>query len=145
MIVLSRLVSSPQIGRIYIDKIEWSTAQVEEGRRENSRKNNVTNIEYKQTDITSSSEIKHVAVVRGRIPVFSNNYRDTVNRIDNIINMLNSSERIENVSAIELPVEVRPEKKFASESVALTEVSDRENRKDGLFSLKIIMKGPGHV
>ena len=145
MIVLSKLVSSPQIGRIYIDKIEWSTAQAEEGRRKNSRKNNVANIEYKPTDITSSSEIKHVAVVRGRIPVISNNYRDTVNRIDNIITLLNSSERIENVSAIELPVEVRPEKKFASESVALTEISNREKRKDGLFSLKIVMKGPDHV
>jgi hypothetical protein len=145
MIVLSRLVSSPQIGRIYIDKIEWSTAQVEQGRGRNSRRSNIADTDYIPTDIASSSEIKHVAVVRGRIPVISSNYRDTVNRINNIITLLNSSERIEKVSAIELPVEVRPEKKFASESVALTEASNRENRKDGLFSLKIVMKGPDHV
>jgi hypothetical protein len=145
MIVLSKVVSSPQIGRVYIDRIDWSTAQVDEGSQKNNRTADVAGIEYKPTDITSSSHVRHVAVVRGRIPVTTNNYRDTVNRIDNIITLLNSSERIVDVSAIELPVEVRPEKKFASESVALTEISNREKRKDGLFSLKIVMKGPDHV
>jgi hypothetical protein len=147
MIALSKLVSSQQIGRIYIDKIEWTTKQVDQANNTNRGRNSSASDDvYKTTDITSPSEVKHVAVVTGRIPVTSNNYRDTVNRINNIITTLSSSERIENVSAINLPVEVRPEKKFASEQAAVSVVSsNRENRKDGLFSLKVVMKAPENV
>ena len=146
MIALSKLVSDPQIGRIYIDKIEWSTVQVNDEKKNDRRRNKQNVMAYKSTNVTSTSEIKHVAVVSGRIPVAFNNYRDTVNRINNIITTLNSSDRIEDVSAINLPVEVRPDRKFASESGAVPSGGNgRLNRQDGLFSLKVIMRAPEHV
>ena len=82
----------------------------------------------------------------GRIPIAKNHYRESVNRINNIIATLNSSDRIEEVSAINLPVEVRPEKKFASETRKLS-AEENARRRDGagLFSLKVIMKAPEHV
>lgn len=145
MLALSKLVSKPEIGRIYIDKIEWSTRQLDKN-KPGSSGGNPADIEYLPTNVTSSSEVQHVAVVTGRIPVTYNNYRDTVNRINNIIDTLSDGERVENVSAINLPVEVRPEKKFASESSSL---SDREKDKQGIrsgqFSLKVVMKAPEHV
>ena len=146
MIALSQLVSNPQIGRIYIDKIEWSTRQVNDKKHNKSRHRQDAGNSYLPTNVMSSREIKHVAVVTGRIPVAFNNYRETVNRINNIITTLNSSERVEKVSAINLPVEVRPDKKFASESIALSEgEKSRSKKHDGLFSLKVIMKAPENV
>ena len=146
MLALSKIVSSPQIGRLYIDKIEWSTRQIDDNKTRNSRKKTEDGVKYTNTDVTSPSEIQHVAVVTGRIPVSLKNYRESVNKINNIITTLSSSERIEAVSAISLPVEVRSEKKFASESKNLPEGENNKQRDDGgLFSLKVIMRAPEHV
>jgi len=146
MLALSQLVSSPEIGRIYIDKIEWSTRQKDENRARKSRKKPDVEIKYKPTNVTSSSEVQHVAVVTGRIPVTSTNYRDSVNRINNIITTLSNSDRVENVSPINLPVEVRPEKNFASETRVLSDgEKNRQGNKTGQFSLKLVMKAPENV
>ena len=145
MLALSKLVSKPEIGRIYIDKIEWTTRQLDKNKPGISGKNPV-DIEYLPTNVTSNSEVQHVAVVTGRIPVTYNNYRDTVNRINNIITTLSNGERVENVSAINLPVEVRPEKKFASESRSLSDrEKDKQGNKSGQFSLMVVMKAPDDV
>jgi hypothetical protein len=142
MLALSKLVSKPEIGRIYIDKIEWSTRQLD-NKPGNPGKGPDDDFRYLPTNVTSSSEVQHVAVVTGRIPVTYNNYRDTVNRINNIITTLSSGERVENVSAINLPVEVRPEKKFASESRSLSDrEKEKQGSKSGRFSLKVVMKAP---
>ena len=146
MLALSNLVSKPEIGRIYIDKIEWSTRQLDKSKKRKSRNKPDEEIGYVKTNVTSSSEVQHVAVVTGRIPVTYNNYRESVNRINNIITTLNSSDRVENVSAISLPVEVRPEKKFASETRATSDnENDRKRNSSGRFSLKVVMKAPEHV
>lgn len=146
MLALSKLVSSPQIGRVYIDKIEWSTRQADKNNPRKTRKKSNHEITYKATDVTSPSEVQHVAIVTGRIPLVFNDYRDTVNRINNIITVLNSGERVEDVSAISLPVEVRPDKKFASESITpAVGDNNRQLKQGGLFSLKVVMKAPEHV
>jgi len=146
MLALSKLVSNPQIGRIYIDKIEWSTRQKDDNEQKRARGNANTEIKYKPTNVTSSSEVQHVAVVTGRIPLTLNNYRESVNRINNIITTLSSSDRVEAVNAISLPVEVRPDKRFASESRKLLD-SDKnsQSHNGGLFSLKVVMKAPENV
>ncbi len=145
MLALSKLVSKPEIGRIYIDKIEWTTRQLNKNLPGNTGKT-PEDSQYTPTNVTSSGEVQHVAVVTGRIPVTYNNYRDTVNRINNIISTLSSGERVENVRAINLPVEVRPDKKFASESRSLSErEKDKQRNKSGQFSLRIVMKAPDHV
>ena len=145
MLALSRVISNPQIGRLYIDKIEWTTRQKDDRSSKKSRKRNVQEVAYTATNVTSSSEVQHVAVVTGRIPARSNNYRDSVDKINNIITTLSSSEGVEAVSAISLPVEVRPDKKFASESRTLPGGEQVTQRSDpGLFSLQVVMKGAGH-
>lgn len=146
MLALSKIISNPQIGRVYIDKIEWSTRQRADDAKRKSRRSTESGVEFRPTNVTSPSEVQHVALITGRIPVGRNDYRESVNKINNIITMLNSSDRIEEVSAIRLPVEVRPEKKFASESIKLTEEEKiAQNDSRGMFSLKVIMRGPEHV
>ena len=146
MVTLSQLISNPKTGRIYIDKIDWTTRQLNEIKQKKSRKKTGVESAYKNTDVTSPSEIQHVAVVTGRIPVSSNNYRDSVNRINNIITTWSSSDRVAEVSPINLPVEVRPDRKFAAESrVTGGSDSEKKGRQDGLFSLQIVMKARGHV
>ncbi len=146
MLALSKLISKPEIGRIYIDKIEWSTMQLAGNSPDKSRNRTGEEIKYVPTNVTSPSEVQHVAVVTGRIPVTYNNYRETVNRINNIITTIRSSDRVEEVSAINLPVDVRPEKKFASASRQIHDgEKDKLANKSGQFSLKVIMKAPEHV
>lgn len=146
MLVLSKLVSNPQLGRIYIDKIEWTTRQLDEAKLRKSRFNTDNVSKYKPTNVTSPSEVQHVAVVTGRIPVTFNNYRESVNRINNFITTLSSSDRVEKVSAINLPVEVRPEMRFASEMRMLSDSEkEKKGNQDGQFSLMVVMKAPEHV
>jgi hypothetical protein len=146
MVTLSKLISHPNTGRIYIDKIDWTTRQLNESRQKKSRKKTDAESAYKNTDVTSPGEIQHVAVVTGRIPVSSNNYRDSVNRINNIITTWRSSDRVAEVSPINLPVEVRPDRKFAAESrVSATSENEKKSRAEGLFSLQVVMKARGHV
>ena len=146
MVALSELISNPKTGRIYIDKIDWTTRQLDEAGQKKSRKKSESETGFKATDVTSPSEIQHVAVVTGRIPLSSNSYRDSVNRINNIITTWSSSDRVEEVSPINLPVEVRPDRKFAAESrVAATSENDRKQRQDGMFSLQVVMKARGDV
>ncbi|MGD8583055.1 MAG: hypothetical protein PVF06_10460, partial [Gammaproteobacteria bacterium] len=116
------------------------------GKQKKSRKKAQVESAYKNTDVTSPGEIQHVAVVTGRIPLSSNNYRDSVNRINNIITTWRSSDRVAEVSPINLPVEVRPDRKFAAESrVSASSENDKKSRTDGLFSLQVVMKARGHV
>jgi hypothetical protein len=146
MLALSKLISKPEIGRIYIDKIEWTSRQLDKNRTGNPAKDSDEDSLYLPTNVTSNSEVQHVAVVTGRIPVTYNNYRDTVNRINNIITTLSSGDRVENVSAINLPVEVRPDKKFASETRTISDRQrDMEKNESGQFSLKVVMKAPENV
>lgn len=146
MLELSRIISDPQIGQLYVDKIEWSTRQVDDRSKRKSRKQQDAEVGYKITDVTSPSEIQHVAVVTGRIPVRSSNYRESVNKINNIIETLSASERVANVTALRLPVDIRSEKKFASESRKSTEGEQVTQRGDrGKFSLKVVMRPRQHV
>jgi hypothetical protein len=146
MLALSKLVSKPEIGRVYIDRIEWTTRQVDENNHNTSRNKPDAEMKYVHTNVTSPNEVQHVAVVTGRIPVTYNNYRDAVNRINNIITTISSGDRVESVSAINLPVEVRPEKKFASASRLISSGEiDKQGNKSGQFSLKVVMKAPDNV
>ena len=82
MVELSKIISQPHLGMVYIDKIEWTTRQVDSGK---AKKKQAASITYKETNPAASDSIQHVAVVSGRIPVASNNYRESVNHINNIL------------------------------------------------------------
>ena len=142
MVELSKIISQPHLGMVYIDKIEWTTRQIDSGKaKKKSRKKQVATIAYKETNPASSDNIQHVAVVSGRIPVASDNYRESVNHINNIISVIGENERVEDVSAISLPVEVRSSKKFASESkTSLPGEATTTKENTGAFSLRVIMK-----
>jgi hypothetical protein len=146
MVELSKSISDPQMGRVYIDEIKWSTRQLTNTHRSASRRRANKEVAYAATNITSARDIQHVAVVTGRIKAAPNNYRDSVDQINNIIAVLDANERIEEVRAIALPVEVRPDKKFVSENKMFTVGrSSNDDTMYGHFSLRIIMKAPENV
>ena len=143
MVELSKIISQPHLGTVYIDKIEWSTRQLDLAKSKKKSRNKPVAIAYKETNPASSDSIQHVAVVSGRIPVASDNYRESVNHINNIISVISENERVEDVSAISLPVEVRSSKKFASESkTSLSGEAAVSKGNTGAFSLRVIMKAP---
>lgn len=146
MVAFGKAINSNQPTNIYIDKIEWTTRQIDDNKQTRSRGKSQPEVVYGPTNVTSSSPIQHVAVVTGRIRVASRKYRDSVDQINNIITVLRSSERVAEVSAIDLPVEVRPDKKFVSESKAITSSKNSiQGIRYGLFSLRVVMEAPEHV
>jgi hypothetical protein len=133
MITLSEIISSNVSTNIYIDKIEWSAINIDEKGGAVSKAN-----------FTGKQSVKHGAVVTGRIDIPENNYRDSVDQIQRIIDSLNASARVEEVEALKMPVDLRSESKFSTESgVDIKRRNSLEST--GVFSLRITMKAPDHV
>jgi hypothetical protein len=133
LITLSEIISNSVSTNIYIDKIEWSAINIDERDGVVSKAN-----------FTGKQPVKHGAVVTGRIDIPENNYRDSVDQIQRIIDLLNASARVEKVEALKMPVDLRSESKFSTESGV--EIKRRGNLEStGIFSLRITMKAPDHV
>lgn len=143
MRVLSSVINRPAVGEVDIDRIEWTTRQISPPAA-GSRRKNGAQPQYRETAITSDAPIEHVAIVKGRIPFSAGDYRESVNRINNIISILEQHERIASVTAISLPVETRPDKKFEAESGAQV-LEGGSTVSEGAFSLEIIMKAREHA
>jgi hypothetical protein len=131
---LSNTISQPQFGTVYIDKIEWKTQQLSR-----SKKRGVVTESVTATNPTSDGEIQHVGIIHGRIPVVMDNFRSSVDHISNIIRLLQENKRVVKVEAIELPVEVRSDKKFSSESGEPKK--NETTQPTGKFVIKIVMNG----
>jgi hypothetical protein len=133
LITLSQILSNDMSTDIQIDKIEWSAINIDE-----------RNGGISKANFTAKDYVMHGAVVTGRINIPENNYRASVDHIQRIIDSLNASTRIESVEALKMPVDLRSESKFSTESgVDIKQRSSLEST--GVFSLKITMKAPDHV
>jgi len=133
MISLSDILSRGVTSDIHIDKIEWQAININEKNKKSQKAN-----------FTGKSMVKHDAVITGRIDIPENKYRESVDRIQTIINSLNADPRVELVEPLKMPVDFRSESKFATESgVEIKRHGGVETT--GVFSLKITMKAPDHV
>lgn len=133
MIALSEILSQKSIGTLYIDKIKWQAINI------NEKINQMAGANF-----TADLPVKHHAVVTGRILESEYNYRASVSQIHAIISFLKANPRVETVETLRMPVDLRSESKFATESgVDVMQRGDRDS--SGIFSLEIIMKEPGHA
>ena len=121
------------MSNLQIDKIEWRAININE-----------KNHKVLKASFTGKLPVKHDAIVTGSIDIPENNYRESVNHIQKIIESLKASPRVENVEVLKMPVDLRSESKFSSEcGVNIKRRVKEENT--GIFSLKIIMQAPDHV
>ena len=135
MIELSEVFSQPGLNVDHVDKIEWMTEQYKDlGDIQEVGKDNI--------DVTIEDPIRHVGVIRGRIAVSDKNYRGSVSQVNKIIAALVQHERVVLVEALEMPVEVRPEKVFTDESGL--NIIEAANKHRGKFALRVTMKETGH-
>ncbi len=133
LISISNTLSKIDPGLLSIDKIEWRAANAD---KENKKS--------KKTNFTTKSAVKHNALLVGRINVSENSYRESINQIKSIIDTLKSNPRIESVNIISMPVDLRSESKFSTES-GMNVTSARNKDNAGLFSLEIVMQGNENV
>lgn len=134
MLALSKSLSNNSIGTVYIDKIEWQAVNIDNNKIQ----------QMDEANFTADSPVQHHAVVTGRILESEYNYRASVAQIHAIISYLKANPRIETVEALKMPVDLRSESKFSTESgIDVKEQGSKET--SGVFSLKIIMKEPGHA
>ncbi|NOR42323.1 MAG: hypothetical protein GQ572_03230 [Gammaproteobacteria bacterium] len=133
MISLSEILSQDAAHTLHIDKVRWQAVNIED----KSKKIN-------QANFTSADSVKHDVIVTGRIDDSENNYRASIEHIQRIIQYLEGSNRVENVETLTMPVDLRSESKFSTESGVDT-AGDRNEGVTGVFSFKIIMKEPDHV
>ena len=60
--------------------------------------------------------VDHFAIVTGRIDVPESHYRESVNRVQNIIGRIKKNPRVKEVEVLSMPVDLRSESRFATES-----------------------------
>lgn len=135
-IEISRILSGSGLGKIYVDRIEWKSDKFEYDEEKQA-------IKITDASMTSEDPIHHIAVIKGRIPVSTDDYRGSVSRVNNIIAAIQKHPRVEHVEALDMPVEVRSEKKFAAES-GFDSGNDKDNSR-GVFSIQVVMRGLGHA
>ncbi|NOQ89647.1 MAG: hypothetical protein GQ549_01735 [Gammaproteobacteria bacterium] len=134
MIALSNVLSKENIGTVYIDKIEWKAANIDKRTKQ-----------LKKANFTEKLAVKHDAVITGRIVESEDDYRESMGRMNTIIDYLQADPRIEKVEALIMPVDLRSESKFSTESGVDVKRRNKNSELTGIFSLKIIMKEPDHA
>ena len=133
LITLSNILSQQGVGTVHIDKIEWQAININENNKKIDKAN-----------FTAKLPVKHNAIITGRIIESEHDYRKSVDHIQTIINYLKTSPRIENVETLTMPVDLRSESKFSTESGV--DIKQRNNMESsGVFSLEITMKAADHV
>jgi len=133
LIKLSEILSLEKGDGLHIDKIEWEAININQQFASTTRAN-----------FTASLPVKHSAIVTGRIDDPEHDYRESIDHIERIINHLKANTNIEDVVAIKLPVDLRSESKFSTESgVDINQQQTKES--SGVFTLKVIMKAHHHV
>ncbi len=135
-IELSKIMSRPQFRDVEINRIQWQLEQHSETAGNTAAQS--------KPDIASPDPMHHVAVVSGKIPVDSSDYGRSVAQVNNIVLALLKHERIETVEALEMPVEVRSDKRFTAQSGVIDADAGKQDRR-GVFSIRIVMKGVSHV
>ena len=133
LIALSKILAQDEAHTLHIDTIKWQAVNIDDNDKTIQRAN-----------FTDDVPVKHDAVVIGRIEDAVDNYRASVSHIERIIQYLNDSPRVESVETLSMPVDLRSESKFSSET-GLNSSSGKSGSLSGVFSFKIIMKEPGHV
>lgn len=133
LISLSEILSHTEDKALYIDKIEWQAININDKNKKSQKAN-----------FTGKLSVKHDAIVTGRIDVPENNYRESIDYIQKIVDQLKASPRVEMVETLLLPVDLRSESKFSTTS-GVDIKRARGSETSGMFSLKIIMKAPDHV
>ena len=135
-IEVSKILSKQQFKNVTIYKIDWESEQ---------HLDNAGNaVKHTKLDIASPDPMWHVAVLTGTIPVSSNNYSGSVALVNNIVLALLRDDRIETAEALEMPVEVRSDRRYSAESGS-KESDSRNQKPHGEFSIRIVMKGTSHV
>jgi len=134
MIALSNVLSKENIGTVYIDKIEWKAVNIDERTKQ-----------LKKANFTGKLAVKHDAVITGRIVESEDDYRASMDQMNTIIDYLRADSRIEKVEALIMPVDLRSESKFSTESGVDVKHQKKGNESIGIFSLKILMKEPDHA
>ncbi len=133
LIKLSDMLSLEKGDELHIDNIQWQAINI------NEQFDTTTNANF-----TANLPVKHSAIVTGRIDVPEHNYRESINHIERIINYLKANASIDDVIALKMPVDLRSESKFSTESGV--EISQRATKESsGVFTLKVIMKAPNRV
>lgn len=132
LISLSAILRQNQ-DTLHIDKIEWQAVNIDE-----------KSAALEKANFTGKPAVKHSAIVTGRIDEPENKYRASVNHIQAIIKYIKADPRVEDVNVLLMPVDLRSESKFSTESGV--DVKQRSNKESsGIFSLKVIMRAPEHV
>ena len=133
LISLSNTLSKIKPESLSIDKIEWRAINVE-----------LKNKKVKKVNFTTKEPVKHNALLYGRINISENSYRESIDQIQSIIDTLESNPRIESVSVLSMPVDLRSQSKFSTEAgVNVRSVKNKNNV--GSFSLEIVMQGKHNV
>ncbi len=133
MLQLSQIISDKTLPDIEIDRIQWRPANTDKMHHV------VNDPNAKAVDFTENTPILHQAIIKGRINVNKNNYRESVSQLDAIIKALKTYPSVVNVLVKTMPVDLRSSSRFSSES-GINIKHRKNNQATGIFSLQVTMR-----
>jgi hypothetical protein len=134
-IEISRVIREARLDNVTIDAISWKSEQVSEVKGKPQPV-------ITAPDMIAKYPLQHAAIIKGRIAVAGDDYTGSVDRISDIIEALKKNDRVVSAEPIVMPIEVRPDKKFAAESGIS---ADRRSQTEGSFSVRVVMRSNSDV
>ena len=138
MLQLSHILADKTLPEIEIDRIQWRAINTGE---ENTAKAGAG--KHTRTNFTSKNEVVHQALIKGRISAAENNYRESVLQVNAILHALESSPAVIAVKAVSVPVDLRQDSKFSTES-GLESTNNKKPELSGVFKINITMHASAH-
>jgi len=135
MVDISRILTRSGMHDTEITKINWKQHQG------SVMPTNNNNRDKSNTDYAKSDEIYQHAIIGGYIRVSQSSLKQSVNKVNSIIDAFKSNKLVKDVSIIHMPVDVRSKSSIENESGIELDQDVNRDREKGQFEIQILMKG----
>lgn len=134
MVDISRILTRSGMHDTEITKIHWQQHQgsVMPVTNDNRKKIN--------TDYAKADEINQHAIIGGYIRVSQSSLKQSVNKVNSIIDAFKNNKLVKDVSIIQMPVDVRSKSSIENESGIELDQDVNRDREKGQFEIQVLMK-----
>ncbi|MCW9047269.1 MAG: hypothetical protein OQK46_04250 [Gammaproteobacteria bacterium] len=134
MVDISRVLTRSGMHDTEITKIYWQQHQGNLMPDVNNNRNKSF------TDYAKTDEIYQHAIIGGYIRVSQSSLKQSVNKVNSIIDALKNNKLVKDVSIIHMPVDVRSKSSIENESGLELEEDIKRDKEKGQFEIQVLMK-----
>ena len=135
MVDISRILTRSGMHDTEITKIHWKQHQGSVMPTTNNNRNKAF------TDYAKADDINQHAIIGGYIRVSQSSLKQSVNKVNSIIDAFKSNKLVKDVSIIHMPVDVRSKSSIENESGIELDQDVNSDKEKGQFEIQVLMKG----